>query len=249
MLQLDHLPAPETLTEQDYQQLLKILYDEKGRVTQQADQTISDMMDYYTLWVHQIKTPIAAMRLLVDAKGGDEALLAELFKIEQYVEMVLTYMRLESESTDYVLKQCALDDIIRQAVRKYAKLFILKRVALDYHGTDLTVMSDEKWLGFVIEQILSNAIKYTNAGAVSIYTSEEKLIIQDTGIGICQADLPRIFQKGFTGYNGREDKQSTGLGLYLSKRILRKLSHTILIESGEQGTKVIIGFPKKFMVE
>jgi signal transduction histidine kinase len=169
----------------------------------------------------------------------------ELFKIEQYVDMVLQYLRIDSASTDYVLKKYSLDSIVRQAVRKYAKLFINKKICLDFSELNCEVLTDEKWLVFVVEQILSNSLKYTESGKISIYMDKEKnktLVIEDTGIGIAEEDLPRVFEKGFTGYNGRTDKKSTGIGLYLCKRILTKLSHTISIESGiGHGTKVKIG--------
>ena len=156
--------------------------------------------------------------------------------------MVLSYIRLGSNKNDFVLKEYDLDNIIRQAVRKYAPLFIRKKISLDFKPTNYKVLTDEKWLVFVIEQLLSNAIKYTNKGKISIYSLEnKKLVIEDTGIGISKEDIPRIFDKGFTGYNGRTDKKATGLGLYLCKNILDKLSHKISIES-EVGvkTKVIL---------
>ena len=156
--------------------------------------------------------------------------------------MVLSYIRLGSNENDFVIKEYDLDNIVRQAIRKYAPLFIRKKINLDFQPTTYKVLTDEKWLVFVIEQLLSNAIKYTNKGKISIYPLEDKkLVIEDTGIGISQEDIPRIFDKGFTGYNGRTDKKATGLGLYLCKNILDKLSHKISIES-EVGvkTKVIL---------
>ena len=156
--------------------------------------------------------------------------------------MVLSYIRLGSNENDFVIKEYDLDNIVRQAIRKYAPLFIRKKINLDFQPTTYKVLTDEKWLVFVIEQLLSNAIKYTNKGKISIYPLEnKKLVIEDTGIGISKEDIPRIFDKGFTGYNGRTDKKATGLGLYLCKNILDKLSHKISIES-EVGvkTKVIL---------
>ena len=147
----------------------------------------------------------------------------ELFKIEQYVEMVLSYLRMEEMSSDLAFEEYQLDDIVRQAVRKYSQMFILKRIRLDFQPLQRAVLTDEKWLVFVVEQILSNALKYTKEGSISIYltTYREKLMlaIRDTGIGISREDLPRVFEKGFTGYNGRADKKSTGIGLYLCKRL------------------------------
>ena len=167
----------------------------------------------------------------------------ELFKIEQYVEMVLQYLRLNSNINDFVLKEYSLDDMIRQAIHKYAPMFIRKKIALDYVPIETKVVTDEKWMVFVIEQILSNAIKYTAEGKVSIYMESKMLIIEDTGIGILQEDLPREFEKGYTGYNGRSDKKSTGIGLYLCKEISKKLSHNLYVTSKiGVGTKVYIDF-------
>ena len=206
--------------------------------------------DYFTLWAHQIKTPIAAMRLILQTRPENSAgeLSQELFRVEQYVEMVLNYLRLDSDSTDFVFRTCDLDGIIRQCVRKYAKQFIRKKISLEYEGTDVQVLTDEKWLCFVIEQLLSNALKYTNTGSIRIFTQGETLVIEDTGIGIAPEDLPRVFEKGYTGYNGRTDKKATGIGLYLCKRILQKLGHEISISSVVgQGTSVSIDLSREVL--
>ena len=244
----EQLPAPENLIEEDYSQLLRTIGEEKQRQTSAMDLRMSDMEDYFTLWAHQIKTPIAAMRLILQTRpeNSGEELSQELFRVEQYVEMVLNYLRLDSDSTDFVFKTHALDGIIRQCVRKYAKQFIRKKISLDYEGTDLQVLTDEKWLCFVIEQLLSNALKYTNSGSIRIFTQGETLVIADTGIGIAPEDLPRVFEKGYTGYNGRTDKKATGIGLYLCKRILQKLGHEISIRSEVgKGTRVSIDLSRE----
>ncbi|MDQ0157735.1 sensor histidine kinase [Robertmurraya andreesenii] len=248
MVQIDQLPAPKNAIEQKYQELLQILYKNKIELTVQADNKQKDLVDYFTQWTHQIKTPIAAMRLLLQSEQKEQTaeLELELIKIEQYVEFVLQYLRLESMSNDLVFKKYELDDIIKQAIRKNAKMFIRKKISLNYSDVNLTVLTDEKWLLFVIEQILSNALKYTKEGSISIYRKNKRLIIEDTGIGIQAEDLPRVFEKGFTGFNGRAFKQSTGIGLYLCKQILTKLSHDITIESEVGvGTKVMIDLETK----
>lgn len=255
-----NLPEPSDRIEQDYQELLQILNQNRTELISERDRTQTEMMDYYTLWVHQIKTPIAAMRLLLQTKdtmSGNDSELAEqfskndaeltdqLFKIEQYVEMVLQYLRTESISGDLALRRCPIDTIVKNSVKKYAKSFIRQKISLEYTDPGFEVLTDEKWLTFVIEQVLSNSLKYTKEGKISIYGDEASprtLVIEDTGIGICPEDLPRIFEKGFTGYNGREDKKSTGIGLYLCNKILRKLSHTISAESEVgKGTRIKIG--------
>ena len=244
----EQLPPPENLIEEDYRQLIRALGEEKQRQASAMDLRMSDMQDYFTLWAHQIKTPIAAMRLILQTKPENSAMEieGELFRVEQYVEMVLNYLRLDSDSTDFVFRTCALDDIIRQCVRKYAKQFIRKRIRLEYEGTALQVLTDEKWLCFVIEQILSNALKYTSAGSIRIFTQGETLVIADTGMGIAPEDLPRVFEKGYTGYNGRTDKKATGIGLYLCKRILNRLGHEISITAQVgKGTRVSIDLSRE----
>ena len=247
----EQLPPPENLIEEDYRQLIRALGEEKQRQASAMDLRMSDMQDYFTLWAHQIKTPIAAMRLILQTKPENSAMEieGELFRVEQYVEMVLNYLRLDSDSTDFVFRTCALDDIIRQCVRKYAKQFIRKRIRLEYEGTALQVLTDEKWLCFVIEQILSNALKYTAAGSIRIFTQGETLVIADTGMGIAPEDLPRVFEKGYTGYNGRTDKKATGIGLYLCKRILNRLGHEISISAQVgKGTRVSIDLSREEIV-
>jgi signal transduction histidine kinase len=220
---LDNMPLTNNLIEIDYQNIISVLYKHKTQITSKLDNKHTDMMDYFTLWAHQIKTPISVMRLLLQEEQNEQnkEMLTQLFKIEQYSEMVLGYLKVESSSSDLVIQNYNLCDIIKQAVRKYAYIFIKKGITLDFKEINFTILTDEKWLVFVIEQILSNALKYTNKGKISIYMDETKqktLIIEDTGIGIAEEDLPRIFEKGFTGYNGRMDKKATGIGLYLCKK-------------------------------
>jgi len=240
---IDRLPAPNGKIEADYQKMLRKLYAQNLKIRCEKDSARRDSEDYYTIWVHQIKTPIAAMRLLLaeDGGAGNSQLLAELFKTEQYVDMVLQYVRLSSDSSDLLLKKSNLDDIIRGSLRKYARLFALKKLDFSFAETGLTVLTDEKWLAFVIEQIFSNSLKYTSSGKISLYAEGETLIIEDTGIGIRAEDLPRVCEKGYTGASGRADKKSTGIGLFLCKRILTKLGHGLEISSRVGvGTKVKI---------
>ncbi|WP_419023812.1 sensor histidine kinase [Emergencia sp.] len=244
----EQMPKAANGIEEQYQEIIQQLYKKTAEAISKNDRNMTDMIDYYTLWAHQIKTPIAAMRLLLQSESGGRSkdeLAMELFKIEQYVEMVLQYLRLGSDSTDFVIRKQPLDDIVREAVKKYSTTFIKKKISLEYRQTDAVVISDEKWLSFVIEQLLSNALKYTYVGKISIYMDEDlpnTLIIEDTGIGIQSEDLPRVFDKGYTGYNGRKDKKSTGIGLYLCRQVMNKLGHTMSIESEVgKGTKVKLG--------
>lgn len=245
-ISLDALELPQGQLEEDYQALIHLVHDAKVSEINTAQTRKSEMKEYYTLWVHQIKTPIAAMRLLLQSEDTPQnrELSDELFRIEQYVEMALQYLRLDSGNTDFLIRHYELDDIVREAVRKYAKLFIRKKISLNFNSLHMSVLTDEKWLVFVIEQILSNAIKYTSGGSISIYAkADEKnvLVIEDTGIGIRPEDLPRVCEMGYTGYNGRADKRSTGIGLYLCRRILKQLSHDIkLVSEVGKGTKVLL---------
>ena len=243
--QIGPLPETSRILDGDYQAIIRSLQVQARQLASSAAAREREASDYYTVWAHQIKTPLAAMRLLLQDAETDEqrALLEQLQSVEQYVEMVLGYLRLESTSSDYVIRNYALDDIVRQAVRKFASQFIRRKLRLEYAPLNVNVITDEKWLLFVIEQVLSNALKYTRSGSVSITLEEPKtLCIRDTGIGIAPEDLPRVFEKGFTGCNGRTDKRATGIGLYLCRRILEKLGHTIAITSEVGvGTTVRIG--------
>ena len=245
---LDALPKSLDIRIDYYHKIIEKLYEELEKLTQENRQKNTDMVDYYSMWVHQIKTPIAAMNFLLDNEEVDQKILQqELFKIERYVEMVLTYIRLDSISSDYVITKINLDEVVKDTVKKYATLFINKKIKLNYVSHETMVISDKKWLSFAFEQILGNSVKYSSMnGEITIEIYENKLIIEDKGIGIKEEDLPRIFEKGFTGFNGRYEKKSSGLGLYLCKKTLDKLGHHIEIFSkvGE-GTRIEITFPKE----
>ncbi len=230
----DRFPQIEGMEDSAYQQIICLLRDEQARFRSDTAKGYVDMVDYYTIWAHQIKTPIASMRLTLQNEDSplSRKLSSDLFRIEQYVEMVLMFLRLDSESTDYVIREHDLDAIVRQAVRKFAGEFIARRLQLVYEPLNAEVITDEKWLSFVIEQVLSNALKYTPSGSITISLEAPKLLcIRDTGMGIAPEDLPRIFEKGYTGYHGRADKKASGIGLYLCKRICSNLGHTITARS------------------
>lgn len=247
---MEDLPKSLDIRVEYYQKIIERLHNEVEKLKIEDNKKMEGLVDYYSMWIHQIKTPIAAMNFLLDNEEIDvKAFRQELFKIERYVEMVLTYIRLGSETSDYVITSINLDEVIRENIKKYATLFINKKIKLNYVSHETYVISDKKWLGFAFEQLLSNAIKYTKSGGeISINISESKLIIEDNGIGIYEEDLPRIFEQSFTGLNGRYEKKSSGLGLYLCKKTLDKLQHKIEITSEvNKGTKVIVSFPKKDM--
>lgn len=336
----EELPEYMDSIEYDYQELVKELCQQKKDLISQNRISRKEMLDYYGMWVHQIKTPIAAMDILlqnteqvlyqlgekefvekvfgdsierkpdgtekssdnIERKPGSteksldsrerkpgsiekssdsiqkspddieqthnsievskeetadispDKLLEfiqeampisdmkmELFKIEQYVEMALNYLRVEDISSDLAFKRCAVDSMVRQVIRKYSKIFISKKMKMNFKPTERYVITDEKWFVFVLEQLISNALKYTKQGKIAIYMQEDSLVIEDTGIGIPAEDIPRIFEKGFTGYNGRENKKSTGIGLYLCKNIMDKLQWNITVTSKVgAGTKIYL---------
>ena len=241
-----------------YRDIIRKLDGMRMGAETERQRSLEEMTDYYTMWAHQIKTPIFALRLLLrEEPEENRESLAQLFRIEQYVEMVLGYLRTEDMSADLKLTRCSLDRIIREQIHKYAGIFVSKKLSLSYEGTDAIVLTDEKWLGFVIGQSLSNALKYTRTGGIEIWLEDERgnrtsntapaiLVIADTGIGIQAEDLPRIFEKGYTGVNGREDNRATGIGLYLSRKILKKLGHEITVDSQvDKGTEVRLSLWKK----
>lgn len=227
----DQLPPPLDALDADMQALVRAAADERDAALSHAKAQYDERIAYYTLWAHQIKTPIAAMRLMLDGKDDADAraLLIELWRIERYVDMALCYLRLDSAETDYVFAPCPLEPLVYACVRKFAPQFIQKRIRLTVDPICGEVLTDEKWLAFVIEQLLSNAVKYTpSGGRVHIgLAPEQTLFIEDTGIGIPPEDLPRIFDQGFTGMNGRADKRASGIGLYLCRRIMGNLGHEI----------------------
>ena len=246
---LEQFPPPHTQEARDYQAILHSLTQEIKQRRQDTAQSQTELMDYYTLWAHQIKTPISSMRLTLQGEDTPSArLLSEdLTRIEQYVEMVLAYLRLDSPSTDYVFRPCPLDQILRGVIRKASTQFIRRRIALHYTPVAQEVLTDEKWLSFVVEQVLSNALKYTpDGGEITIEVEQPlTLCIRDTGMGIAPEDLPRIFEKGYTGCNGRRDLKASGLGLYLCRRVCETLGHTISAQSSPQGTTVRIGLARR----
>ena len=250
--ELSELLTNSGIIEKDYQNLVWKLEAKQKQFFSSSSKKEQEVSDFYTLWVHQIKTPIQALRLLLQTSPENiSGMKSELFKIERYVDIVLGYLRLEHINNDLTLKHYSLEPLVKQAVKKYSPLFIQSKLSLSLENLDSLVLTDEKWMVFVIEQLLSNALKYTSKGSIQIYgnsvikenTLQTVLVIKDTGIGISQEDLPRIFERGFTGYNGRMDKKASGLGLYLCKSVLQKLGHEISITSQpEEGTCVTIHF-------
>ena len=243
----------------DYADLVQALWKRIEETEERQFLERSEAKDYYTTWVHQIKTPLAVMQMLVKSEDTEQnrALAAELFRTEQYVDMALGYIRLGEDASDLAVRECDLDELIRASVRRYAPQFIAKKLSFSYEPNKVKVVTDDKWFTFLLEQLLSNAIKYTYEGGVTIMlTDDAKVIVRDTGIGISPEDVPRIFEKGFTGFNGRtrtdggtNGGRATGLGLYLCRKIAHKLNVGLSVESEiGKGTAFTVDMEKKEIV-
>lgn len=247
-IQEENLPKADGIKEADYRQLTEQLTKEHRDVCRAFEQKYDDMMNYYTVWVHQIKTPITSMYLHLQNEDTEfsRRIGSDLAEIERYSDMVLTFLRLNFENTDYVFGEYDLDEIIKSAVKKFSSEFIGRKLKLIYEPFRTTVLTDEKWLTFVVEQLLSNALKYTYSGSITVALEVgHTLVIRDTGIGIAPEDLPRIFENGYTGYNGRTDKKASGIGLYLCRRICSDLGYTIEAESVlNEGTVIKVNLSK-----
>ena len=212
----------------------------------------SDYREYIDTWVHEIKTPIASTRLMIENNQNDitRSIQDEMKKIEEYIEQVLYYSRSNDVSKDYIIKERSLEPLVRSVIKKNARDFISKSISIDIDKVNATVYSDVKWLGFILNQVIGNAIKYIRDGngKVTISTSQNEnniiLSIKDNGIGIIENDINRVFEKGFTGENGRKYGKSTGIGLYLCKKLATQLGLGLTLSSeAGKGTEVRIIFP------
>ncbi len=253
---INRLPKPRNHEQALIYEVLLALHNEESLKLQAMHQQKKDYEEFITRWVHEVKNPISVSRLLIESsistpnKETLYSLEEEVDKIDNYIEQALYYSKADEFSKDYLINEVELERLVKEAIKKHAKTFINKRINVEINDIALEVTTDKKWLSFIFDQILSNALKYTpQDGNIKIYGLVEdkvkKLIIEDTGVGIKPEDINRVFNKGFTGYNGRENYKSTGIGLYLSKKLAQKLGHDIAIESkyGEY-TKVAIVFPK-----
>lgn len=278
-----NLPQKENVIDGMYGRIIKELLEQKKRQFDAALISGKNLKDYYACWAHQIKTPIAAVKLMLQSMREDEEntnnrseklskINQEMFKIEFYTDAVMNYLRLEDISSDYEFKECRLDTVIKKSVKRFAPQFIGRHISLHLEEINDTICTDAKWLGFIIEQLISNAIKYNNdGGSVRVYTIHKnsaleenvngdgnfgkllrndntiQLIIEDTGIGISPEDIPRIMERGFTGYNGRLDKKSSGIGLYLCKKAADRLGFVISFDSEyKAGARAVISMTQLY---
>ena len=238
-------PLPGGPVERRYQEIASGLCRIAAGKTAELERAHDDQLFYYTRWLHQIKTPISAIRLAMQAGAADKAVLEqELFKIEQYVEMALQYVKMQDFAGDLVIRDCAVLPIVRDCVKKYAPLFIYKGISVSITGEDFSAATDEKWLAFIIEQLLSNAVKYTSRGGVSVELDGPSLTVRDDGIGILAEDIARIFEKGYTGSSGRVYKRASGIGLFMVRETAENLSIGIDVASRPgEGTAVRLTLP------
>ncbi|ETP69765.1 hypothetical protein G159_05405 [Planococcus glaciei CHR43] len=242
--------SPDPFDRLYIEKLALVMRDQREAETAYADRQ-TNQLDYFTLWLHQIKTPISAISLLNQSSSGKEArqISQELLRLEDYTHMALNYVKLEEPGAELDLSQVDLDGVIKKALKKYSILFIYNGIKLEYEPLQMTVLSDEKWLQNLLEQVISNSLKYTPNGKISIYkdsVKEGRLVIEDTGIGIRPEDLPKIFNKGYSGFNGRLYEKSTGLGLFLSRKICERLGYKLDIQSElGKGTKVLIDLSRE----
>lgn len=215
----------------DNERLLNENRNLKSEMLNQKD----DLNAYFLMWLHQIKTPITVSKLLLEKpdETTNTKLKMQLMYIEQYINMAMNYLKMIDYSTDMDITQVNLDDIIKNLLKKYSLLFIHNHISLEYQSNLTYVVSDSQWLTILIEQILSNALKYTENGKITIQYLEDKhaLEIRDTGIGIRSEDIPKIFDRGYSGFNGRMNEKSSGLGLYLVRKISERLNIQIEVES------------------
>ena len=215
----------------DNERLLNENRNLKSEMLNQKD----DLNAYFLMWLHQIKTPMTVSKLLLEKpdETTNTKLKMQLMYIEQYINMAMNYLKMIDHSTDMDITEVNLDDIIKNLLKKYSLLFIHNHISLEYQSNLTYVVSDSQWLTILIEQILSNALKYTENGKIAIQYLEEKhaLEIRDTGIGIRSEDIPKIFDRGYSGFNGRMNEKSSGLGLYLARKISERLNIQIEVES------------------
>lgn len=240
------LPEPIDGLSRDYDGIIRALKQENDRLKTESIRVQEEQKEYYTLWVHQIKTPISAMRLLLDTKDdeGGKLLKQELFKVDQYADLALKFVKLGDIASDLIVERCDLNEIARAAVKKYSLFFVYSKLSVSIEPLAKDIPCDRMWLEFILCQLLSNSVKYTHTGGVRIYMEQTALIVEDTGIGIRKEDLPRIFEKGYTGYNGRMDTRASGIGLYLVKRAADALGIRLEVSSElGKGTRVSLRFP------
>ncbi|HAC5539761.1 TPA_asm: sensor histidine kinase [Listeria monocytogenes] len=255
---IELLPKPRTREQAFFNQLMAKKHKEELRTISKLQDKQQEYHDFILYWVHEVKTPVVASKMLInnpdlnDTETIFKQIDEELTTIDKLVMQALYFSRLDTFSKDYFIQEQNIGVVVRESVKRHSKLFIGKKMKLDLQNVDMDVRTDSKWLGFILDQILSNALKYTKSGGeVKIWCDTEAsgkkvLHMKDNGRGIKEEDLPRVFEQGFTGNIGRQEKKATGMGLYLAKQMAKKLGHEICIQSESGvGTEVKIYFEQK----
>ena len=226
------------------------LENELTEVKNQQVEYRNDVESYFLTWVHQIKTPITASQLLFER--NEENLLnrvrQEIVQIDNYTSLALSYLKLLNEESDMTISEVEINELIRPLIMKYRIQFIEQHTRIHYEKCEDKVLTDAQWASIMIEQILNNALKYARGKDIWIEfdASEQSLIIKDNGVGISKADIPKIFDKGYSGYNGRLNEESSGIGLFIVKHISNHLNHEVDVDSKlNEGTTFKIHFPRE----
>lgn len=241
------LPAVTDATEASYQTLVQHVLAQNAQQSEDFMKAKKALLDDFGLWLHQIKTPLAALDLMTQTNQPlkESDIKSQLVQVNDYLQMLLNYLRQSFNHEDLVIQSIDLAPVVTSVIKKYALFFSQKDIQLIRENLDHTVISDAKWLTFILEQVIFNALKYTRHGQLTIRYQHQQLSISDTGIGIRPEDLPRIFEKGYTGYNGREYQRASGLGLYLSKTAATRIGLGMVLTSTlGKGTTVTLTFPK-----
>ena len=243
------MQPPSRAEDQVYYSLLKLAEKSMLEEIGVIDRERAEYKEYIEQWIHEIKTPITAMKLLCENNRSSftRELLAQLERADGFARQALYYARSEHAEKDYSIHEISLCQVVHQAVADNKYLLLRKHVAVRMEETDLRVFSDEKWLVFILDQLIVNAVKYRNENPTLQFSMESRcsqvlLSVSDNGMGIPPEDLPRIFEKGFTGRNGRIRQGSTGLGLYLCRRLCDKLGVGLCARSGAGQTTVVLTF-------
>ena len=226
------------------------LENELTEVKNQQVEYRNDVESYFLTWVHQIKTPITASQLLLERNEENvvNRVRQEIVQIDNYTSLALSYLKLLNEESDMTISEVEMNELIRPLIMKYRIQFIEQHTRIHYEKCEDKVLTDAQWASIMIEQILNNALKYARGKDIWIEfdASEQSLIIKDNGVGISKADIPKIFDKGYSGYNGRLNEESSGIGLFIVKHISNHLNHEVDVDSKlNEGTTFKIHFPRE----
>lgn len=257
-LVVEMLQTPNSLEEQMLEKVLQETAKSMLENVNSYKYAQQEYKDYIELWIHEIKLPIATSKMIIENNKNDvtRRIDEELNEIEGYIEQALYYARSNHANKDYCIAKCKVKDIVNPAIKNNKQILISQKIKIEIHNGEVELYTDVKWCNFMLNQLIQNSVKYRcNENSEIVFTAEEKrdcvvLAIRDNGIGIKEGEVERVFDKGFTGTNGRIGKKSTGIGLYLCKKLCDKLGLGIELSSKEaEGTEVRMVFPKNSYIE